>query len=397
MTTPLEPESANPPENGPPSMGENFGCLGPIRQLVLQPTPFCNLDCRYCYLPNRSDKRVMSPETAIRSVQSVFESGLADRELEIRWHAGEPMVVGLDFYRDVIRRLRDIVPSGVRVRHTIQTNGTLIDANWCRLFQDEDIEVGLSVDGPADLHDRNRRTRSGRPTHEATLRGIGLLRAHEVPFTIIAVLTIDSLDRVDEIYEFFATLQPTRVGFNVEEAEGLNEQSSLNVPGATARLRTFLERFYDLARDGRVRCREFEEIREAILSSEEQTTNWMTVPGAILCVGWNGDVTGFSPELLGQHHPRYGSFTFGNVNSDSLSKMLHSPRFIKMRDDIQSGVRSCKSECCYFSLCGGGAPSNKLGENGSFQSTSTSYCMFRYKMTADVVLSGLESELKLKR
>src|SRR5208282_4237438 len=107
---------------------------------------------------------------------------------------------------------------------------------------------------------------------------------------------IDSLDRVDEFYEFFASLQATQVGFNVEEAEGLNEKSSLNVPSAAERLRKVLERFYALARDGRVRCREFEEMREAILLSGEPRTNWMTVPGAILCVGWNGDVTGFSPE-----------------------------------------------------------------------------------------------------
>jgi uncharacterized protein len=397
MATPAARMSLDLLGGGPPGLGAPPPRLGPVRQLVLQPTPFCNMDCRYCYLPDRSDRRVMPPETAVRAVECVFESGLAHSEVEVRWHAGEPLVVGTEYYRDVIGRLRGVVPSGARLRHTLQTNGTLIDADWCRLFRDEGIEVGLSIDGPADLHDRNRRTRSGRPTHRATLRAADLLRAHGLPFSVIAVLTIDALDRADELYEFFAGLGPTQVGFNVEEAEGLNEKSSLDVPSAAERLRKFLERFFALSRDGRVRCREFEEMRGAILSGAGPRLNYMTVPGAILCVGRDGDVTGFSPELQGHLHPAYGSFTFGNVHRDSLAEMLQSPTFLRMYADIQLGVRACRSECGYFVLCGGGAPSNKLGENGSFGSTSTSYCTFRYKLTADVVLTGLESELGIKR
>ncbi len=375
-------------------MAAALGGFGPVRQLVLQPTPFCNLDCRYCYLPNRSDPRTMSVETAIAAHRRVFESGLVDRELEVRWHAGEPLIVGREFYREVRRRQLDVVPAEVRVRNSLQTNGTLVDAAWCRFFRDEGFEVGVSIDGPADLHDRHRRSRNGRFTHAETIHAIELLHKHEMPFTIIAVLTIDSLDRADELYEYFAELRPAQVGFNIEEAEGMNEQSSLGVPGTTQRLQRFLERFWERARDGRVRCREFEETRHAIISSGGRLNNPMVAPGAIICVGWDGAVTGFSPELLGYNHPRYGTFTFGNVHQQSLREMFRSATFARMQNDIAIGVAACQSECPYFSLCGGGAPSNKLAENGRFESTATQYCTFRYQITAEIVLRGMEWELE---
>ncbi len=338
----------------------------------------------------------MPPETAIRAVTRVLESGLAHREVEIRWHAGEPLVVGTHYYRDVLSRLRSVDHDGTSLHHSLQTNGTLIDDDWCHLFKDENIAVGLSIDGPEDLHDRNRRTRSGRGTHQAAVRAAELLRKRGVPFTVIAVLTIDSLERVDELYDFFAGIGATQVGLNVEESETRNERSSLDVPHVADRLQSFLRRFYELASDGRLRCREFEEMKRSILTAGDIQASLMTIPGAILCVGWNGDVTGFSPELLGHHHPRYGSFLYGNVNRDTLSDMFHSLPFLQMSEDIQDGVQACKTECRYFPLCGGGAPSNKLGENGSFQSTSTIYCTFRYKATANIVLSGLEAEFRVK-
>ena len=133
--------------------------IGPIQQVVLQPTPFCNIDCRYCYLPNREDRRQMAPATAALALRRVFESGRGDDRIEVRWHAGEPLTVGPAFYREALAAIHAVTPSGVQVRHTLQTNGTLVDEDWCRMFLEEGIEIGLSIDGPADLHDRNRRTR----------------------------------------------------------------------------------------------------------------------------------------------------------------------------------------------------------------------------------------------
>jgi uncharacterized protein len=366
---------------------------GPVQQLVVQPTPFCNIDCRYCYLANRDDRRRMRPETAVLALRRVLESGRADREVEVRWHAGEPLTMPQGFYREALAGMRSLVPAAVRLRQTLQTNGTLVNAGWCELFREEGIEVGLSIDGPAFLHDRNRRTRSGGPTHTDAVRAVALLRESGVPFSVIAVLTDVSLDFPEEIYEFFAELRPTRVGFNLEETEGVHHSATFDVPDAIARFRAFLRRFHALCRDGRVRSREFDEMRAAILFGRGDRGNRMVNPGCLLCVDWQGNVSGFSPELLGIENSAYDSFLFGNVAEHSLADMVQSRAFRAMAADIGAGVQACKATCRYFPLCGGGEPSNKLGETGSFRSTATLHCTANVKEVVEVVLRGVEEEL----
>lgn len=370
--------------------------INSVKQLVLQPTSFCNLDCTYCYLPDRQKKQFMTVETAITTFSKLLDSGLADKEMEIRWHAGEPLFAGLDFYRNVMRNLEKITPPGYVFRHTIQTNGTILNDKWCEFFKNEGFEIGLSIDGPAHLHNLRRRTRSGFGTHSTVVRAAQLLHKYNLPFSVIAVLTNDSLNQVDEIYEFFSKIRPTHVGFNIEEIEGENKYSSLEYSGVELKFRDFLKKFSEHALDGRVSCREFEEMKEIILSKKTKVQNWMNTPGRILCVSWDGEVTGFSPEFQGLNHPIYGNFSFGNIQNNSLTSLFESKIFQKLHEDIKKGVNACEHACQYFSLCGGGAPSNKLFENGSMTTTKTTYCSFRYQAVADVVLENIENSLKAK-
>src|SRR5271167_1840559 len=104
---------------------------GPLELLVIQPTPFCNINCSYCYLPDRQSTRRMSPDTLDQTFRWVFASGLVREPFTLLWHAGEPLVVPVSFYENAIRLLEQHNTSGVTVYHTFQTNATLIDANWC--------------------------------------------------------------------------------------------------------------------------------------------------------------------------------------------------------------------------------------------------------------------------
>src|SRR5262245_6188302 len=108
--------------------------VGPLELLVIQPTPFCNLDCSYCYLPDRLNTRKMSPTTLERTFDWVFSSGLATEPFELLWHAGEPMVMPPAFYDRAAELLARHDPDGTRVTQSFQTNGTLIDDEWCRLI-----------------------------------------------------------------------------------------------------------------------------------------------------------------------------------------------------------------------------------------------------------------------
>src|SRR3954447_15105450 len=132
------------------------GASGPLELLVVQPTPFCNINCSYCYLPDRQSTKKMSPETLRQALDWVFSSGLAREPFSLLWHAGEPLVMPVDFYEEAMALLGRANRGGVRVDHSFQTNATLIDRRWCDFFLRHDVHLGVSVDGPDFLHDRCR-------------------------------------------------------------------------------------------------------------------------------------------------------------------------------------------------------------------------------------------------
>jgi uncharacterized protein len=393
---------------------------GPLRLLVLQPTPYCNLDCDYCYLPSRDDRSRLSLEILDAALERVLESPYFGGPFTLLWHAGEPLTVPPAFYDAATARIhaaleRHGLPADT-VQQSLQTNGLTINEAWCDCFTRNNIHVGVSVDGPAFLHDVHRRTRTGRPSHAAVMRGIGWLQRRGVPFNVIAVLTADGLDHADALYDFFAESGITEVGFNMEETEGENQHSSLDrsseSAGSTAgeaatesaietatevRYRRFLERFWQrsMAEPGRVHLREFAGITSLACTEQRLSQTDMNTPFVIVNVDARGQVSSFDPELLAVHTERFGDFVFGNVLNDRLVDLAANPKFQAVRAEIAAGVEACRASCAYFGLCGGGAGSNKYWEHGRFDGTETQHCRYRIQLVADVVLEGMEKELGL--
>ncbi|NDC35788.1 MAG: GRRM system radical SAM/SPASM domain protein, partial [Synechococcaceae bacterium WB9_2_112] len=283
------------------------------------------------------------------------------------------------------------------VRQSLQTNGITIDADWCDCFARNGIHVGVSLDGPAFLHDAHRRTRTGKPSHAAALRGIRWLQQRQIPFNVISVLTADALDHADALFDFFAEHGITEVGFNMEETEGGNSSSSLDRPELEGRYRAFLQRFWQrtLASPGQVHLREFDGITSLACSDQRLERTDMNHPFVIVNVDARGNVSSFDPELLGVELERFGCFAFGNVLSDSLEQIAASERFQQVQREMAAGVAACRSSCAYFGLCGGGAGSNKVFEHGRFDGSETQACRYRIQLVADVVLAGLEQQLGL--
>jgi uncharacterized protein len=368
--------------------------VGPLELLVAQPTPFCNLDCTYCYLPDRTDTRRMSLSTLEQALRWLADSGLVREPFTLLWHAGEPLVVPVDWYESAAEALGRH-GAGWEVTQSFQTNATLIDDDWCRYFLRHGIDVGVSVDGPAFLHDRRRRTRSGTGTLDRVLRGIRTLQEYGVPFRVITVLTSDSLDCPDELFDFYRASGIREVAFNPEEAEGPHTVSSLGGPDAVPRFRRFLARFLELAlsADPPLTVREFELSVTAILHARRVGPPRRTQenrPFGVLNVDCEGNFSTYSPELLGLESPQYGPFALGNVHTDPLSMVLASERFKRIDADVAEGVRLCGESCRYYPFCGGGPPGNKHFENGTFVSTETMFCKLHIKACMDVTADWLE-------
>jgi uncharacterized protein len=367
--------------------------VGPLELLVVQPTPFCNLDCSYCYLPNRLDKRKITLETLEKTFHWVFSSGLVQQPFTLLWHAGEPMVLPASFYEQATLLLERCNTSGFEINQSFQTNATLVNDAWCDFIRRRKVQVGVSVDGPDFLNDRNRTARNGDGTLDRVLRGMQKLREHDIYFDVITVLTSASLDYPDELFDFYIEHGITDVAFNVEEIEGPHVASSLGGLGMEPRFRRFYSRFMDLAlsSDPPMRVREFEMSRSSIAHPEQLTMRTQECrPFGILNVDCEGNFSTYSPELLGLSSPRLGSFALGNVARDSLDTVLAMPRFIALDDEIRRGVDLCKESCRYYPFCGGGPPGNKYFENGDFATTETLSCRLHKKATFDVALDKFE-------
>jgi uncharacterized protein len=375
-------------------LGQQVTPVAPhTRLLVLQPTPFCNLDCSYCYLPQRDDRSRMGLDTVRLAVRRLREDGLASDGLTVVWHAGEPLVLPPPWYETAFAAIADELP-GLSVQHAVQTNGTLIDAGWCAFFKRHGVSLGLSIDGPAALHDRRRRTRDGRGTHAAVMRGLAQLQRAGVPFHAIAVVGAATLADPDGFYGWFEDQGITELGCNFDEVEGPHLRSSLQ--GHEAAHAAFLDRLLELSLCGRVVVRELAAAWRGLRDAMPME-NTQALPLALVIVGHDGSLSTFSPELLGQRHARFGDFVIGNVHASGYRAALQTPAFQRLWSEIEAGLRACASRCAYFEHCGGGAPANKLYEHGSFAATETLHCRSMVQRPFDAVLRRAERELGLTK
>jgi uncharacterized protein len=269
----------------------------------------------------------------------------------------------------------------------------LIDPAWCALFHEWEVGVGVSIDGPQHLHDANRKTRSGGGTFDKTLAGIRCLRTEKVPFHVISVLSRESLEIPEELLAFYLSEDIDQICFNVEESEGAHVSSLFGDSELRQRYQAFLRTFWHAAQaSGRVRfLREIDlAIPRVFRPNDVATRNIQTEPLAMLNVDSLGNVSSFSPELLGLRNADYANYLLGNIHTDTLANIYETCVQSALFRDIQAGVDACNGACEYFSICGGGAPVNKLFENGSFTSTRTSYCTLTQMVATDLILEAFD-------
>ena len=361
--------------------------------VVLQPTPFCNIDCSYCYLPDRGLTARMGGEVLRAAFDTTLASALVEDPVVFLWHLGEPLAVGTRYYEEALALAADAAERhGREVHHGFQTNATLIDDAWVDLIGRHGIIMGVSVDGPAFIHDRVRVTRARRGTHERVMRGIQRLQQADIGFGAISVVTDFTLDHPDEFYRFFAQNSICDVGFNIDEVEGANLTSSFAEGSSTQRYAAFLDRLLQLSEEdgGVVKFREVWTNTAALAFGGPNPVNNTNQPFRILNVDHRGDITTFCPELVTARTADGGSFAMGNVLNGPLESMLENPVFQKVSAEVAAGVQECRDSCEHWMFCGGGSPSNKFFEHGRFDVAETRACRVHKKTTVDVLLRHLE-------
>jgi uncharacterized protein len=389
------PQSSTPPlaattkPRRAPAESARAQC-GPIDLLIVQGTSFCNLNCRYCYLPDRGSKAKLDLETFRASLKWVYAAELQRETFTVVWHAGEPLVLPIAFYEQATRIIAEEQTPRCEVRQAIQTNGVLLDDAWAKFFKTAGFNVGLSIDGPEAMHDSARLDRRGRGTFRAVMRATEALRRNDLAFHAIAVVTKATLEDPEGFVKFFEDLGVTRLGLNFEEIEGVNLTSSLTSETGGEPFRKFIETCVNATlRDGRLVIREVESETRKILAGG-LVGSGQARPFRLVNVAHDGSLSTFSPELLGA---RWGDsdFVLGNVHSDTLDDVLRSAKFRRLFGEIEDGLHACQAGCRYFEICGGGAPSNKFFEHGRFDVSETLYCRLRKQAVHEAVATALSA------
>jgi uncharacterized protein len=188
-------------------------------QFVLKLASRCNLNCSYCYVYNKGDDtwRARPPfmsaeiiEAAIRRIRShIATSG--QRKVRITFHGGEPCLVGVEAFELICRRLRSALSDVAHVHLTIQTNGVLVTEDWARVFREQGVYVGVSIDGPPEVHDRNRVDHAGDGSYDRVVQGLQCLSDAGVSYGLLSVVQ-PGFDGA-AAYRHLAALGPRSVNF----------------------------------------------------------------------------------------------------------------------------------------------------------------------------------------
>jgi uncharacterized protein len=343
-------------------------------QVFVKPAgPACNLACRYCYYLDNA--RLSESGTQPRMSDSLLESYIAqhisacpDEIIRFSWHGGEPTLLGLDFYRRAVSLQRKHAPPGRRIANGMQTNGTLLDADWGRFLAEERFSVGISLDGPANVHDRMRVNRGGQPTFKRVMRGYEVLRRYGVSTDALCVVGAHNVLRPAEVYGFFKAIGVSYVSFLplVERTLGAAAAGGVSpetVPAAA--WGDFLCAVFDewVAGDiGRIKIQIVEEAARTAFGQEHSLCIFRPACGDIPILEHNGDLYSCD-HFVDERH------LLGNVAAAPLEELIESPAQRAFgRAKRETLPRMCR-ECEVLEMCNGECPKNRFvqtadGEGG---------------------------------
>ncbi len=348
-----------------------------------------------------------------RVFTELFSSGLAAPKITVVWHSGEPMTMPPRYYDQAIDRvlsMRDLHSvADVEITFDIQTNGVLINREWCELFRrrSDHLSVGVSCDGPAILHDRHRVRWSGRATHAQTLRGMQLLEAAGLKYKAIAVVTDHTLARPEEFFEFFFGRRQHLTGFHfniLAAATGPSPELSYSSSDRD-RYYTFYRTLMELCRRRASDGSPFEILnfsqalaRLAAADAREPALLAASAPLKALNVDTTGKVTtfyaGLSPDTLPHLYGDGAGLALGNILEESLVDMASSLKLHRIRSDFHRSASACRSTCGHFATCSGGFELTKVRRFDTYDAAETTECVIHVQALHDALIDDISVYLE---
>lgn len=326
----------------------------------------CNLDCKYCYF---LAKEMMYPGSRFRMADDLLETYTkqyiaAQRvpEVTFAWQGGEPTLMGLDFFKRAVELQQQYRKPGMHIHNAFQTNGVLLDDDWCRFFHQHNFLIGLSVDGPKPIHDAYRVDKGGRPTFDRVMAGLALLKKHKVEFNILTTVHAANADHGVEVYRCLRDEVGTQFMQFIPIVERDNETGYQEGDEVTDRSLTaeqygrFLISIFDewVRRDvGRVFVQIFDVALAAWAGERPGLCIFEETCGLALAMEHNGD-------LFACDHFVEPNYRLGNIQEIPLIDMVASAEQRQFGLDKRDKLPQYCRECEVRFVCNGGCPKDRF-------------------------------------
>lgn len=339
-------------------------------QVFVKPVgALCNMACRYCYYLDKKNlypegTKTLMPDDLLEEYIIQHINASSGPDVFFSWHGGEPMLAGLQFYQKVIEFQKMHRPKNYNIVNGLQTNGILINDEWCRFLQKEHFVVGVSIDGPEELYSANRFRKNGKTCFNEVVQGFQMLKSYEIPCEILCVVNNENVHYPIEVYQFFKQLGAQFITF-IPLVE-----SQLSIDGAVSgksvnpkAFGEFLCTIFDEWKEndiGTIKVQIFEEALRTAFNQEHTLCIFKKTCGGVPVMEFNGDV--YSCD----HYVGKENF-LGNIRNTSLRIMLDSNKQNAFGKAKLNSLPEYCLECEVLEMCNGACPKDRFIQTPDFK------------------------------
>jgi len=372
----------------------------------------CNLNCDYCFFLK---KEKLYPESNFRMSDEVHEAYIKQLfeahqvpQVTVAWQGGEPTLMGLDFFKHSVELQRKYSRPGVRIENTFQTNGLLLDEEWCRFFHENNFLIGLSIDGPRELHDTYRKDKGGHGTFDRVVEAVRLLQKHQVEFNILCTVNRKNADYPLEVYRFFRDELGAHYIQLIPIVERDNETGYQEGNKVT-------DRSVQAVQWGQFLIKIFDEWvkrdvgKTFVLNFDGALAGWLNMAGTVCILGptcGEGTALEHNGDLYSCDHFVEPNYYLGNIMNTPMIELVASDKQRQFGKDKGDTLPQFCRKCDFFFACHGECPKNRFietpdGEPGLNYLCEGYKAFFKHtdhymKIMAELIRKGLLAEEVMK-
>jgi len=346
--------------------------MQPFTLLIKPSGSDCNLDCTYCFYKHRAPEVGQGKQRMSGAVLEKLVKDYMQLDFPVAgfaWQGGEPTLMGVDFFKRAVDLQKKYGRAGQQVSNTLQTNGVLLDDDWCRFFHKSKFLLGISIDGPREFHDCYRVDRSGKGTFDRVMRGIEKCKQHQVEFSALVLLSQRNVEHPDELFDFFVENDMTYLQFipcvETDPATGNIADFSITPQQYGDFLCNLFDLWYAYGPD-KVNIREFDSLVTYYVMGKHTICTYSKQCAGFVVIEHTGDA--FCCEFFVER-----KWHLGNVLDTPLKELAGSSKKRAFARDKEKLAGTC-FVCRYLDICRGGCMKDRVRLNPGQPNRPSYFC-----------------------